>query len=84
MKRMGHSAPERLLSVKDSVFSPSNPFRRMAELCASLVRDGNTSAVLFLYFDCGADHRVTLTSVQLSLIALFMKTDVDMLVAARI
>ncbi len=39
--------------------------------------------VLFLYTDGGPDHRVTYTSVKLSLIALFKKMDLDYLCATR-
>ncbi len=39
--------------------------------------------MLFLYADDGPDHRLTYLSVQLSLIALFLKVDLDILVAGR-
>ena len=39
--------------------------------------------VLFLYSDGGADHRLTSLSVQVSLIALFMKLDLEFLCAAQ-
>ena len=38
---------------------------------------------LFIYSDGGPDHRLTYVSVQLSLIALFLNLDLDLLVAAR-
>ena len=40
-------------------------------------------SVVFVYTDGGSDHRLTLKSVQLSLIALFLVNDLDLLVAAR-
>ena len=38
---------------------------------------------LFLYTDGGPDHRVTYVRVQMALIALYLKLDLDMLVAVR-
>ena len=38
---------------------------------------------LFLYTDGGPDHRVTYVCVQLALIALFLKLDLDLLIAVR-
>ena len=37
---------------------------------------------LFIYYDGGLDNRLTYVSVQLSLIALFLNLDLDLLVAA--
>ena len=39
--------------------------------------------ILFLYCDGGPDHRLTYVSVQLSLIALFLKLDLDYLCVCR-
>ncbi len=39
--------------------------------------------MLFLYSDGGPDHRLTFITVQLSLIALFLHLNLDILVAAR-
>ena len=39
--------------------------------------------ILFVYTDGGPDHRLTYVSSQLSLIALFLKLDLDVLVAGR-
>ena len=47
-----------------------------------LTRMGNRS-VLFVYTDGGPDHRTTFVSVQLSLIALFLNLNPDLLIAAR-
>eukprot|EP00117_Sycon_ciliatum_P041383 scpid20457/ scgid30282/ len=70
--------------VKDSVFEPSNPFRHMAELRASACFDGAVCPpIAFVYTDGGVDHRVTCRSVQLAYIALFIKEDLDLLVAGR-
>ena len=39
--------------------------------------------ILFIYSDGGPDHRLTYLSVQISLIALFLKLDLDLLIAGR-
>ena len=39
--------------------------------------------ILFIYSDGGPDHRITYLSVQLSLIALFLNLDLDVLIAGR-
>lgn len=36
-----------------------------------------------MYTDGGPDHRLTYVSVQLSLIAIFLELDLDVLIAAR-
>ena len=64
---------------KDAVFEPSSPNCHMAELY-KLVDD---KPILFLYCDGGPDHRLTYVSVQLSLIALFLKLDLDYLCVCR-
>lgn len=39
--------------------------------------------ILLLYTDGGPDHRLTYLSVQLSMIALFLQLDLDVLIAGR-
>ena len=39
--------------------------------------------ILFLYSDGGPDHRLTYVSIQLSLVCLFLKLDLDYLYACR-
>ena len=39
--------------------------------------------ILLLYTDGGPDHRLTYLSVQLSIIALFLQLDLDVLIAGR-
>ena len=39
--------------------------------------------ILFVYSDGGPDHRLTFLNVKLSLIALFMNLDLDVLIAGR-
>jgi len=60
---------------KDAVFEPSSPNRHIAELYKLI----NDKPILFLYCDGGLDLRFTYVSVQLSLIALFLKLDLDYL-----
>lgn len=55
--------------------------RHAAELGNILSRDPEKS-VLFVYSDGGPDHRVTYVSVQLALISMFLKFDLDYLCAA--
>ncbi|XP_062603864.1 uncharacterized protein LOC134265655 [Saccostrea cucullata] len=69
------------VTLKDSVFQPSTPFRHAAELYKIL--DGNTKPILMLYTDGGPDHRTTYGAVKLSLIILFKLLDLDILIAAR-
>lgn len=71
------------LLFKDSAFEPSSPVRHCAELHNILMTHSPEKPVLFLYTDGGPDHRVTYTSVKLSLIALFKKMDLDYLCATR-
>ena len=55
----------------------------MAELHKTLVQVNFDKAILCVYTDGGPDHRTTYVSVKLSLIALFLKFDLDYLIAAR-
>ena len=72
------------VGLKDSVFEPSNPFWHKTELPLSTTLTGNQfPPVAFVYTDGGSDHRVACKSVQLAYIALFIKEDLDLLVASR-
>lgn len=66
------------------VFEPSSCLRHLRELRDDilLTRMGNKS-VLLVYTDGGPDHRTTFVSVQLSLIALFLTLNLDLLIADR-
>lgn len=74
------------VTLKDKVMQPSNALRHATEL--SKVIESNFSSqvpqILLLISDGGSDHRVTFLSVKVALIALFLKLDVDMLIAIRI
>ena len=65
------------------MFELSSCLRHLCELHnhVLLTRMGNKS-VLFVYTDGGPDHRTTFVSVQLSLIALFLNLNLDLLIAA--
>ena len=72
------------VGFKESVFEPSSPMRHMCEL--NQVMQSEFTAVrpvLFIYSDGGSDHRLTYISVQLSLISLFLRLDLDYLCACR-
>ena len=73
-----------LVGFKDAAFEASSPFRHATEL--SHVLDGgdeHCKPVLFMYSNWGPDHRLTYVSVQVSLIAIFKKLDLDFLCAGR-
>ena len=72
------------VGYKDAAFEASSPMRHATKL-SSLLRSSvdSQSAILFIYSDGGPDHRLTYASVQVSLIALFLKLDLDFLCAAR-
>ena len=71
------------VGFKDAVFEPSSPVRHAAELYRVLTNGGSSAPVLFVYTDGGPDRRLTYISVQISLICLFKKLDLDYLCACR-
>ena len=71
------------IGFKDAVFKPSSPARHATELYHLLLTRMGDKSILQMYSDGGPDHRLTYVSVQLSLIALFLNLDLDMLVACR-
>ena len=75
---------EVFVGIKDAVFEPSSSLRRLSELHDNvLLTRMREKSVLFLYTDGGPDHRSTFVSVQLSLIALFLNLNLDLLCSAR-
>ena len=70
------------IGYKDAVFELSSALRHVTEL-HSILHKQTSNPMLFIYTDGGPDHRLTYFSVQLSLIALFRKLDLDLLVAGR-
>ena len=73
------------VGMKEAVFEPSSPHRHMTELVHLLNSQPSipNKPLLFIYSDGGPDHRLTYLSVQLSLISVFLKLDLDFLCAAR-
>ena len=71
------------IMFKDTAFESSSPIRHSTELCNILITHSPEKPILFIYTDGGPDHRVTYTSVKLSLICLFKKMDLDYLCAMR-
>ena len=55
----------------------------MAELYNILNHQNENKPYLFLYINGRSDHRVTYIRVQMALIALYFKLDLDLLVAIR-
>ena len=71
------------IGFKDAVFKPSSPIRHATELYHLLLTRMGDRSILLMYSDGGPDHRLTYISVQLSLVALFLNLDLDMLIACR-
>ena len=69
--------------LKDSVFMPSSSFLHVTELTASITLNKVHPLVVFVNTDGGSDHHLTLKSVQLTLIALFIMYDSVLLVAVH-
>ena len=73
-----------LVGIKDCLFEPSSPIRHATELNKILDSSGSTSApILLLYFDGGADHRLTYLIAQISYLCLFVLHDLDLLCAVQ-
>ena len=71
------------VGFKDAAFEQSSSLRHATELSTILSNPGGDRPVLFHYSDGGPDHRLTYASVQVSLISLFLKLDLDFLCAAQ-
>ena len=71
------------VGLKEAVFEPSSSLRHAAEVYNLLTDTLEICPVMFLYTDGGPDHRLTYLSVQLALISLFLKLDLDFLCACR-
>lgn len=69
------------VTLKDASFEPSSPTRHSAELVNLLGKDARP--LVFVYRDGGPDHRLSYTSVQVALIAVFRYLDLDYLCAVR-
>ena len=71
------------VGVKDATFQASSAIRHATELSSCLIQYMVGKHILFVYANGGPDHRLNYFSVQLSLIALFLNLDIDVLVAGR-
>ena len=72
------------VGLKEAIFEPSSPSRHIAELYD--IVSTNTlekNPIMLIYTDGGPDHRLTYLKVQLSLISLFLKLDLDFLCVCR-
>ena len=72
------------VTLKDTIFQPSNPMRHIAEIRKFLGLVGKIGRPIRIVFsDGGPDHRLTYPSVKLSLMALFLIDDCDYVLAVR-
>ena len=74
---------EVFVGYKNAVLDPSSAHRHVTELYSVLLTRLNGKSILFVYTDGGPDHRLTFMSVQLSMIALFLNLNIDLLVVGR-
>ncbi len=75
---------------KNKVTQPSSPIRHATELSKILVREAcaedsvtGDKSILLIMSDGGPDHRLSYGSVQVALLALFLRLNLDMLIAVR-
>lgn len=59
------------VGYKDAVFQPSSALRHATKVHSILTSKIGNKSVLFVYTDGGPDYRLTIFTVQLSLVALF-------------
>jgi hypothetical protein len=71
-----------LVTVNDSIFQASSPMRHAATVLRELAK-GEVAPVFLKFSDGGTDQRNNLESVKCSLITVFKKLDLDMVVACR-
>lgn len=75
------------VTLNDAVFQTSSPNRFVSEVLKyweSLANEKRECVkLLFLVTDGGPEHRMTFESVKISLIHIFRKTNVDLLIALR-
>ena len=70
-------------TLKDTIMQPSTPIRHAAEMRSALTKEERERPVRMVYSDGGTDHNIVHPAVQISLLALFLIDDLDILVAAR-
>ena len=66
-----------LVMLKEGAFEPFSPARHNTVLATIIECNAPNLPVLFIYSDGGPDHRLTYLSVKQSLIALFLKLNLD-------
>jgi hypothetical protein len=71
------------VTLHDSVFESSNPYRYAAMIINDYQKCENTEPFLFKFSDGGSEHRTTYLKVQLASIAIFKTLDLDLMAAAR-
>lgn len=71
------------VKYKDVVLQPSSALRHATEVHSILIPKIGNMSILMVYTDGGPDHHLTFISVQLSLIALFLNLNLDLLVVGR-
>ena len=72
------------VGLNEAIFEPSSPSQPIAELCEIVLpKNLEVNPIMFIYKDVGPDHRLTYLKVQLSLISLFLKLDLDSLCVCR-
>lgn len=70
------------VGLKENAFQASSAPQHATEL-SSILKNVETKPLLLLYTDGGPDHNPTFIRTQLSLIALFLAHDLDLLCAVR-
>ena len=72
---------------KNKVTQPSSALRHSAELSKNVLQEycatGSNKSVLVVMSDGGPDHRLSYGSVQVALLALFIRLNLDVLIAVR-
>lgn len=71
------------VGYKDAGLEASAAVHHATKLCSILLKQIGNRSILFLYTDGGPDLRLTFVSVQLSMRALFLNVDFDLLIVGR-
>jgi hypothetical protein len=64
-----------------SIFQASSPWRHATEIARMMQDKGEVPEYIVVYSDRGPDHRFLYGSVKLTLIVVFKKLNLDMLIA---
>ena len=68
------------VGYKEAVLQPLSALHHATELHSMLIPKVGNKIILFVYTDGGPDHGLTFFSIQLTLIALFLNLNLDLLV----